>query len=81
MNEIKSFAYKIQNSNQKLIKNEKEINELFYLGSIPDQLLIRTGGYQNLSNFIMHNNLYRTFFTKTLWPDFSENSNQLLSLL
>ena len=74
--EIKSFAYKIQNSDQKInIKNEKEINELFYLGSIPDpDLLIRTGGYQRLSNFIMHNLTYtELFFTKTLWPDFSEN--------
>ncbi len=73
--EIKSFAYKIQNSDQKInIENEKEINELFYLGSIPDpDLLIRTGGYQRLSNFIMHNLTYtELFFTKTLWPDFSE---------
>ena len=73
--EIKSFAYKIQNSNPKIdIKNKKEINELFYLGSIPDpDLLIRTGGYQRLSNFIMHNLTYtELFFTKTLWPDFSE---------
>ena len=73
--EIKSFAYKIQNSIQKInINNEKEINELFYLGSIPDpDLLIRTGGYQRLSNFIMHNLTYtELFFTKTLWPDFSE---------
>ena len=75
-NEIKSFAYKIQNSNQKInVKNEKEINELFYLGSIPDpDLLIRTGGYQRLSNFIMHNLTYtELFFTDTLWPDFSEH--------
>ena len=50
-----------------------EIKELFYLGNIPDpDILIRTGGYQRLSNFIMFNLTYtELFFTKTLWPDFS----------
>ena len=54
--------------------NEKEINELFYLGSVPDpDILIRTGGHKRLSNFIMYNLTYtELFFTETLWPDFSE---------
>jgi len=53
--------------------NDIEIKELFYLGNIPDpDILIRTGGYQRLSNFIMFNLTYtELFFTKTLWPDFS----------
>jgi len=53
--------------------NDIEIKELFYLGNIHDpDILIRTGGYQRLSNFIMFNLTYtELFFTKTLWPDFS----------
>ena len=50
------------------------MNELFYLGLIPDpDILIRTGGHKRLSNFIMYNLTYtELFFTNTLWPDFSE---------
>ena len=61
------------------IKNKKNLqdinyNKLFYLGEIPDpDILIRTGGYKRLSNFIMYNLTYtELFFTETLWPDFSE---------
>ena len=56
-------------------KNQNDINSLFSLGSIPDpDILIRTGGYKRLSNFIMYNLTYtELFFTETLWPDFSEN--------
>ena len=44
-----------------------------YLGDIPDpEILIRTGGFQRLSNFILLNLSYSDlFFTKTLWPEFS----------
>ena len=73
--EIKSIIYKLRKSSLEInIENEKEINELFCLGSIPDpDLLIRTGGYQRLSNFIMHKLTYtELFFTNTLWPEFSE---------
>ena len=50
------------------------MNELFYLGLIPDpDILIRTGGHKRLSNFIMYNLTYtELFFTDTLWPDFAE---------
>ena len=67
---------------QQIIKNkidintndEKEIRNLFHIGTMPDpDILIRTGGYQRLSNFIMYNLTYtELFFTETLWPDFSE---------
>ena len=52
-----------------------------YLGNIPDpDILIRTGGYQRLSNFILLNLSYtELFFTNTLWPDF--NHNELESIL
>ena len=73
--EIKNLL-KIASESDKAINfdNEKEINELFYLGSFPDpDILIRTGGHKRLSNFIMYNLTYtELFFTETLWPDFSE---------
>ena len=55
--------------------NEKNIKNLFYLGSICDpDILIRTGGYKRLSNFIMYNLTYtELFFSDTLWPEFTIN--------
>ena len=71
-NEIINVMKQIKDKNLD-IKNEKEFKKLFYLGTIPDpDFLVRTGGYQRLSNFIMYNLTYtELFFTKTLWPDFS----------
>ena len=73
--EIKNVLKKVAKSQISInFDNKNEIDNLFYLGfqSDPD-LLIRTGGYQRLSNFIMYNLTYtELFFTKTLWPDFTE---------
>ena len=86
--EIKDILKKVIHNkvNIKLDK-EKDINNLFYLGSLPDpDILIRTGGHKRLSNFIMYNLTYtELFFTETLWPDFSENEfssfiNQYLNI-
>ena len=73
--EIKNIFNKIKNT--KLNNNfeiENNIRNLFYLGNSPDpDLLIRTGGYQRLSNFIMYNLTYtELFFTDTLWPEFTK---------
>ena len=59
-------------------KNQNDINSLFSLGSIPDpDILIRTGGYKRLSNFIMYNLTYtELFFTDTLWPEFTQKEFQ-----
>ena len=73
--EIKHILIKLKNEKINInLNNQSEINNLFYIGSIPDpDLLIRTGGYQRLSNFIMYNLTYtELFFTKTLWPEFTE---------
>ena len=58
---------------------EKKITYAFlkkhmYLYGNPDpDILIRTGGFQRLSNFILLNVGYtELFFTKTLWPDLSK---------
>ena len=63
---------------KEMIKNKKDvtyenIRSEMYLGDQNDpDLLIRTGGYQRLSNFIPLNLSYTEFFfTKTLWPDFT----------
>ena len=45
----------------------------------PD-ILIRTGGYQRLSNFLLWQLAYsELFFLKKLWPDF--DSNDLLKII
>jgi len=74
-NEIKNiFKNIINNEGNIKFDNDKDIDNLFFLGSIPDpDILIRTGGHKRLSNFIMYNLTYtELFFTETLWPDFSE---------
>ena len=64
--EIKSILKRIKNDNNIKFENENDINNLFYLGSLPDpDILIRTGGYKRLSNFIMYNLTYtELFFTE-----------------
>ena len=63
-NEVKHVLNNIINNKLKInINNNKEINDLFYLGSQPDpDILIRTGGYKRLSNFIMYNLTYTELF-------------------
>ena len=71
--------YEVKNIIESFIKNNiqkidlKKIRKKMYLGDIPDpEILIRTGGFQRLSNFMLLNLSYSDlFFTKTLWPEFS----------
>ena len=80
-NEIKNILKKIIDKKINIkLDDEKNINNLFNLGSLPDpDILIRTGGYKRLSNFIMYNLTYtELFFTETLWPDFSEKEFNLI---
>lgn len=67
-------AYDLITKNDKIKIENINFDELFYLGNIPDpDILIRTGGFQRLSNYLMYNLTYtELFFTKTLWPDFDE---------
>ena len=72
--EIKQVLLNFKNNlNNINLEHDKDINSLFYLGNLPDpDLLIRTGGYKRISNFIMYNLTYsELFFTKTLWPEFN----------
>lgn len=65
---------------KKLISKGDEINETTISKNLDTakigdvDLLIRTGGEQRLSNFLLWQTSYaELFFTPTLWPDFSYN--------
>ena len=64
-------------SKKKKIKKitEKNINSgLYTKGNSDVDLLIRTGGQQRMSNFLLWQSAYaELFFSKKLWPDFDEN--------
>ena len=67
----------------KINLSKKNINiNNFYLNSIlsdiPDpDLLIRSGGYQRISDFLLFNiSFTELFFTKKLWPDLNYNDVQ-----
>ena len=62
--------------------NSKIIRSFMYLKDSPDpDILVRTGGFQRLSNFLLLNLKYtELFFTKTLWPDININEiNDILN--
>ena len=73
-NEIINIVNKfIEIKSPKIEENDfSQIKKRSYLGDIPDpDILIRTGGYKRLSNFLLIYLSYtELFFTKTLWPDF-----------
>lgn len=52
--------------------NEETIDKHLYTnGQSHPELVIRTGGYIRLSNFLLWQTAYsELYFTKTLWPDF-----------
>ena len=71
VNSVNNFILK-----KKKIKNitEKDINSGLYTKGHSDvDLLIRTGGQQRMSNFLLWQSAYaELFFSKKLWPDFDE---------
>jgi undecaprenyl diphosphate synthase len=56
--------------------DEKSLAAAMALGHVPDpDLIIRTGGEQRISNFMLWQSAYsELYFTDTLWPDFDEAS-------
>jgi undecaprenyl diphosphate synthase len=52
--------------------DERTISEALYTGGLPDpDLVIRTGGEQRISNFLIWQSAYAELvFTERLWPDF-----------
>ena len=67
----------IINSFKKIKKKitEKKFEKNLYFQDMPDpDILIRTGGHQRLSNFMLWQLAYtELFFLKKLWPDFKLN--------
>ena len=68
----------------KKTKKKIDINNFkknLYTKNMPDpEILIRTGGHQRLSNFMLWQLAYaELFFLKKLWPDF--NTNDLRSII
>lgn len=60
-----------ENNSQEIDSNL--IKKHMYLRGMPEpDMLIRTGGFRRLSNFLLiYMNYTEFFFTETLWPDFS----------
>ena len=75
--------YEIFNSVKRLKKqiNIKNIEKNLYTKNLPHpDILIRTGGHQRLSNFMLWQLAYtELFFLKKLWPDF--NSGDLKKII
>ena len=63
------YAFKKVNKNITFKKFENEL----YTKNLPNpDILIRTGGHQRLSNFMLWQLAYsELFFLKKLWPDFN----------
>ena len=77
-----SSKVEILNSLKKSVKNKKItnltleiINNNLYTKDVPDpDILIRSGGYCRLSDFLLWQIAYsEIFFIKKLWPDFNSN--------
>jgi undecaprenyl diphosphate synthase len=73
VNSVNNF-YKNKNKNKTIKITEKNISNGLYTKGQPDvDLLIRTGGDQRISNFLLWQIAYaELYFSKKLWPDFDE---------
>lgn len=59
--------------------NQETFSDLLYSHGVPDpDLIIRTGGQQRLSNFLLWQSAYsELYFTEKLWPGFNETDFQV----
>jgi undecaprenyl diphosphate synthase len=76
INAIKQISIKVKNniiSPEKI--DESIINEHLYTRNLPNvDLLIRTGGEQRVSNFLLWQIAYtELYFTNIFWPDFTKD--------
>jgi undecaprenyl diphosphate synthase len=69
------FAQDCVNGSSIETLTEEKFAQLLYNPESPDpELIIRTGGDQRISNFLLWQSAYsELFFTETLWPDFNED--------
>ncbi|MCC5994372.1 MAG: di-trans,poly-cis-decaprenylcistransferase [Candidatus Aenigmarchaeota archaeon] len=71
VNAVKKLAEEVI-KHGKIEITEKDLEKYLYVPQ-PLDLIIRTGGYQRLSNFLLWQASYAEIYvTKTLWPDFSK---------
>ena len=70
----------IFDSVKQIVKNKEKVNKHNFeknllLSGIPNpDMLIRTGGYKRISNFMLYQLAFTDFFfTKKLWPDINNN--------
>jgi len=70
--EILEACRKLCESNEDI--TEENFKKFLYTKDLPDpDLLIRTSGEMRISNFLLFQVAYtELYFTKTLWPDFTE---------
>ena len=56
--------------------DERTISDALYTGGLPDpDLVIRTGGEQRISNFLIWQSAYAELvFSECLWPDFGPDA-------
>jgi len=73
------FAKICKDSNKIETLTEESFTKLLYTNGSPDpELIIRTGGEQRLSNFLLWQSAYsELYFCDTLWPDFGEKDFRL----
>ena len=56
-------------------RTEEEITAALYQNLPEPDLIIRTGGFQRLSNFLLWQSAYsELYFTDVMWPDFGEKA-------
>ncbi len=75
VNAAKSLAGRVKDGQLAVDEmNDENFSAALALGDAPDpDLLIRTGGEQRISNFLLWNLAYaELWFTECLWPDFGE---------
>ncbi|MBQ8886178.1 MAG: isoprenyl transferase [Candidatus Gastranaerophilales bacterium] len=76
-NAFKALAEKVKNGKLELNEiNEDLISQNLYTSNIPDpDLLIRTGGEQRISNYLLWQCAYsEIYITDIFWPEFDENA-------
>ena len=80
-----SSKQEIVNSCKQIVISQKQINQRniakhLYTSSIQDpEILIRTGGYTRLSDFLLWQSSYtEIFFIKKFWPDFKSRDLDLI---
>ncbi|WP_149554115.1 polyprenyl diphosphate synthase [Treponema pectinovorum] len=72
---VRAVKKLIENKQVSSLITEQELSSQLDLPFVPDvDLMIRTGGEQRLSNFLLWQCAYAEFiFTDTLWPDYTED--------